>query len=150
MLFQIFFLVHVSVSFTASEDLNFTCKWVSRGNLQWPFEANQRNQTTKGSRLLSKPSTTFKNSVDDTAFAFSTTFVFGIRPEYELLVAMVLSLSLHPQEVSQEFFQASGLAYLTRATMGIRPTMLLLWSLTRYTVSSKISMTDMLGLILMV
>ncbi|XP_052310088.1 L-type lectin-domain containing receptor kinase IV.1 isoform X9 [Populus trichocarpa] len=96
MLFRIVFLVRVLVSLAiaASQDLNFTfsgfrstnlsldglAELTSNGLLRLTNETKQRT----GHAFYPNP-VTFKNSINSTAFTFSTAFVFAIIPEYATL-----------------------------------------------------------------
>ncbi|KAJ6699563.1 hypothetical protein OIU79_012762 [Salix purpurea] len=96
MLFKIVLLVHIlsSLAIAASQDLKFIYSGFRSNNLSLDGLAeltsngllrltNEIMQQT-GHAFYPNP-VTFKNSIDGSAFSFSSTFVFAIRPEYATL-----------------------------------------------------------------
>ncbi|KAJ6742186.1 L-TYPE LECTIN-DOMAIN CONTAINING RECEPTOR KINASE IV.1-LIKE [Salix viminalis] len=93
MLFKIVLLVHIlsSLAIAASQDLNFIYSGFRSTNLSLHGSAQL---TSNGLLRLTKEfgfetshafypnPVTFKNSIDGSAFSFSSTFVFAIRPQY--------------------------------------------------------------------
>uniref|UniRef100_A0A3N7G4E0 non-specific serine/threonine protein kinase n=1 Tax=Populus trichocarpa TaxID=3694 RepID=A0A3N7G4E0_POPTR len=93
MLFRIVFLVRVFVSLAiaASQDLNFTFSGFRSTNLSLDglaeLTSNGLLRLTNETKLRTSHAfypnpVTFKNSINSTAFTFSTAFVFAIIPEY--------------------------------------------------------------------
>ncbi|KAJ6331637.1 hypothetical protein OIU76_010093 [Salix suchowensis] len=96
MVFKIVVLVHIlsSLAIAASQDLNFIYSGFRSTNLSLDGLAqltsngllrltNETRQQT-GHAFYPNP-VTFKNSIDGSAFTFSSTFVFAIRPGYATL-----------------------------------------------------------------
>ncbi|KAJ6747068.1 L-TYPE LECTIN-DOMAIN CONTAINING RECEPTOR KINASE IV.1-LIKE [Salix koriyanagi] len=93
MLFKIVLLVHIlsSLAIAASQDLNFIYSGFRPTNLSLDglAELTSNGLLRLTNKTMQKTShafypnpVTFKNSINGSAFTFSTTFVFAIRPQY--------------------------------------------------------------------
>ncbi|KAG6771578.1 hypothetical protein POTOM_022950 [Populus tomentosa] len=113
MLFRIVFLVRVFVSLAiaASQDLNFTFSGFRYTNLSLDglaeLTSNGLLRLTnityhRTSHAFYPNPVTFKNSINSTAFTFSTTFVFAIIPEYPTLGGHGFAFVIAPTRVAVE------------------------------------------------